>query len=641
MAWVRSVAALIVVWVLSFLAVALHLTALVAAVWVVATLVLVPIGVTLVDRLVALLLLAAAPAVLIAWVTPVAAWLVGPPILTSLLGSLVAVAWAVGWTRSPVVRSTDWVSIGLGLLTAGFFWLPYAGAGLARTLGALSTGFDQSAHYFMWMRVWANHGYLLANTLSDPDYWQWRVYPQGAQAVLADLGTVLTGSGQPPAQADTSVTMFVILSCAVAGALALVTAWSVDRLSRSRRNVDHRRVIVFQILAVLLVAVGPGSVIAVQSLSFAAGLVLVIPGMALAATASRCPRREGVLLGASLIAAAAVYPICALMAAVLWPLYLWTSRRYWTASSHRRWYGAGWTALVAVLCAPMFVLLALRGVDHNWETSGYFQVITFIAFVGIAIVLAVLIAVAPGRLPKSVQYACWVAAAVSVVLAAGGILEWATAGAPSYYTVKTMYLGWMLSVIAVAAGLVSVRECRPAGSAVTGEVTGQTGKTVLRPRDAAAAVVVISALLVGLAMISVDGRDPTRGWLQATSKQAWLISNSAISDRFGTYYALAAQYATHNQGITVVVPCVASGDQTAIRWAWFLNGGMSEVQWQVFQATCSASAQAPLGTLPEYLKAHPEVTVNALAIDENVYRQAAQVKVALDLSNLTVVPRGA
>ncbi|MEI8082154.1 MAG: hypothetical protein WCI74_09955, partial [Actinomycetes bacterium] len=388
------------------------------------------------------------------------------------------------------------------------------------------------------------------------------------------------------------------------------------------------------------VALGPGSVIGVQSLSFMAGLVVVIPGMALAATADRSPRRDGLLLGAALVSAAAIYPICALMALVLWPLYLWKSRHYWLASGRRRWFGAGWTVVVALLCAPTFVLLVLRNVEHNWETAGYFQVVNFVVYVGIAVLLAVLMVIAPGRVPPAVQSALWVAAGVSIALALAGSFERITAGEPSYYTIKTMYLGWMLSVIAVAAGLVSIRARHATVNSETGIAAGSGGKIVLRPVDVAAAVLVVSSLLAAIASIRVEERDPNRGWLQALSKQAWVISNSAIADRFGLYYAQTAQFASRNGGVTVVVPCVASGDQTAIRWAWFLNGGMNDVEWQVVRATCSASEQAPLGTLPEYLKAHPEVTVNALAVDQSSYRYAVEVKVEQGLSNLAVVQLG-
>ncbi|MEI8084355.1 MAG: hypothetical protein WCI74_21145, partial [Actinomycetes bacterium] len=66
----RCLVALALVWAASVLCYQVRLSVVVAAVAVVATVVVVPIGTTLVDRLVGLFLLVAAPAVLVAWVTP-------------------------------------------------------------------------------------------------------------------------------------------------------------------------------------------------------------------------------------------------------------------------------------------------------------------------------------------------------------------------------------------------------------------------------------------------------------------------------------------------------------------------------------------------------------------------------------------
>jgi len=631
-AWIRCAGALVVVWVVSFALYPLHLTALAAAIWIVATILLVPIGITLVDRIVALLLLAAAPAVLIAWFSPSVPWLVSPPVLAGLLGSLVALAWGLRWTRPVAIRMQDGVSICMGVLTALLFWLPFSGGGLARAVGLLSPGYDQASHYFMWMRVWANHGYLVLNSLPDPDYWDWRVYPQGAQAMLANLGAVITAGAVPPAQPATSANLFVVFYCVVVGALALVTAWSVDRISRSRKLVDRRLVAGLQVAAVLLVAIGPGSSVVVQSLSYTVGLVVVIPAMALAATAQRSPRRDGILIGAALIAAAATYPICALMAVLVWPLYLWTSRHFWLASTRRRVYAVVWTVVVAGLCVPTFVMLALSNVQRNWETWGYFQGIHPIAYLVIAVLLAALIGMGRGRLPKAAQYVCWVGGAVSGVLAAEGILQWLTKGEFSYYTIKTMYFGWMLAVIAVAAGLAAYRKPRkPAGS--------PAGTVVIGPSAVAAVVLLIAWILLAIPLQQADQKDPNRGALQSLSKEAWVRSNAAAWQDVGELEAQAAKYAASHSGVTVAVPCLVGRDQLVTTWSIFLTGGMSPTDWEVVEAICPASAEAPLKTLPRYLQLHPEVTVNALALDQSTYDYAVQAKKELGLTNLTVVPQ--
>lgn len=632
-ALLRCLGAFMFVWALSFALYPLQLTALAGVVWVVATLVLVPLGATITDRIVACLLLAAAPAVLIAWGTPLVPWLVSPPVLTGLLGSLVALAWGLGWTRPAATRLPDLVSIALGAVAATSFWLPFVGAGLARTVGILAAGADASNHYLMWIRVWANHGYLLVDSLPDLDSWNSRVYPQGSQALLADFATVLTGNSNPPATVDRSVGLFAILVCLQVGALALVVAWSVDRLSRiGSTKANQRRIMIFQVLAVLLVVVGPGSAISVLSLSFTVGLAVVIPALVLAATAQRSPKFSGLLVGASLIAAAASYPVCALVAVVLWPLYLWTSRQFWLASKRRRWYGATWTVVLALACAPMFVLLALRNLSHNWETTGYFQVLTIGVYVGTAILLALLIVYAPGRLPKPIEYAAWVAAAVSIILVAEGILQWLTADKPSYYTIKTMYLGWVLAVVAVAAGLAIMRR-RPGLSTAP-----LRSPLVQRISVAAAGVLVIGALLVSVPLANVDRTDPNRGWLQIFSKEAWVISDLTAWQKVGEVAVTTSKYGAKHDGVTIIIPCLSGVNQVPSAWGFALNGSMNQSELEVQTATCMGTKQRALGSLPAYLQDHPDVTVYALATDRSIYDHALEVKELFNLPNLNVEP---
>jgi len=43
-----------------------------------------------------------------------------------------------------------------------------------------------------------------------------------------------------------------------------------------------------------------------------------------------------------------------------------------------------------------------------------------------------------------------------------------------------------------------------------------------------------------------------------------------------------------------------------------------------------------LGTLPQYLRAHPEVSVNALTLDEDAHQHALAIKAAYGLSNLRI-----
>ncbi|MEI8082772.1 MAG: hypothetical protein WCI74_13110, partial [Actinomycetes bacterium] len=144
----RTVASIVLVWVISFGAYHLHLSAVAAVVWTVAVVIVCPIGATVTDRIVALSLLAAAPAVLIAWVSPLVPWLVSPVVLTGLLGTAAAVAWGLRIDTRPRWTAGDGVSTAMGTLVAVFYWFPFALGGLDRTIGVLSAGFDQIAHYF-------------------------------------------------------------------------------------------------------------------------------------------------------------------------------------------------------------------------------------------------------------------------------------------------------------------------------------------------------------------------------------------------------------------------------------------------------------------------------------------------------------
>ncbi|MEI8080380.1 MAG: hypothetical protein WCI74_00845 [Actinomycetes bacterium] len=631
---VRSVGALAVVWAVSLACSLVHLTSVPATAWCVATIALLPVGITLSDRLIALLLLGSAPAVLIAWISPNLPWLVAPGVLTGLLGTPVAIAYGLGWTKAVVIRVPDWVTLILGAATGAFFAIPYFGGGVARTIGVLSTGYDQGAHYFMWMRVWANHGYLLANTLPDPDAWAWRVYPQGSQAILADLGTVITGSSAPPTAVGTSVQLFAALVTVQAAMLAVVTAWSVDRLCRTKRQLGHlrqQRVVILQIVAVLLVAIGPGSMVATQSLSFTVGVVVIIPAMALAATATRSPRRDGILVAASLIAAAAVYPVCALLGVILWPLYLWTSRGFWLASRRRRWYAVAWTVATAIACSPMFVLIARRNLDHNWETAGYFQNPEGLVYAGVAISLVALILVGHRRSDKPVQYAYWVSAIALVVLGAQGIREWRSVGDLSYYTVKTMYLAWMLAVIAVCAGLASLRDQK---NPATAQPRSRLRKVATY--GVVAALLIVS-LLTELSLARLSQYDTNAGW-QAISKQGWVWTRASSLQEFGDLIVRSADYTRSHNGVSVLTPCFSRDDRLASNYLAYLTGGMNQVEVDVVMAACRLSRDGPLGTLPAYLQAHPEVTVNAIAIDQDSYEWALAEKESNRLSNLTVVP---
>ena len=163
-------------------------------------------------------------------------------------------------------------------------------------------------------------------------------------------------------------------------------------------------------------------------------------------------------------------------------------------------------------------------------------------------------------------------------------------------------------------------------------------------RHLAASAVAAGALLVGSLLLSIptsrmQSDDPSQGWAQAVSKKAWVIYHqNSFAAQYGSPSVSTTRFAAEHGGVTVFAPCFGDVSPTALHWAMALTGGMSQIDMDVLTATCPGSTEQVLGNLPQYLLAHPEVTVNALALDEDAYRRALAIKDQYRLSNLRVVP---
>ncbi|MEI8082532.1 MAG: hypothetical protein WCI74_11880, partial [Actinomycetes bacterium] len=152
-----------------------------------------------------------------------------------------------------------------------------------------------------------------------------------------------------------------------------------------------------------------------------------------------------------------------------------------------------------------------------------------------------------------------------------------------------------------------------------------------------AAALVLTSAFAAVALVGLDRQDIFQGWSRAVSKEAWVLSTAGLTDRFGNDALSVFEYAASHDGVTVVMPCSSSSEQTYIRWAMFLQGGMTETQIAVLSAACENTNVDPLGYLPVYLAAHPDVIVQAIARDAETYEYAVKVKAALRLSNFVVV----
>jgi hypothetical protein len=144
------------------------------------------------------------------------------------------------------------------------------------------------------------------------------------------------------------------------------------------------------------------------------------------------------------------------------------------------------------------------------------------------------------------------------------------------------------------------------------------------------------SLLTELALAQLNQNDINAGW-QAITKQGWLLSHSASFEQSGQQIMRASEYAKSHAGVSVLTPCFSRDDRLASYYLAYLNGGVNQTDVDVVVAACRLSRDGPLGTLPTYLKANPQVAVNAIAIDEDNYEWAVSEKNSYGLPNLTVV----
>lgn len=615
----RLAGSLLVVWVLSFAAYALHLTGVVAAAWLAAAVVLLPVGERVADRLIALVVIAAAAITLVAWVSPFVPLLLHPVVLTGILGTVPAVWWARRRGRAPVTGASDWVALGCGVIGGLLWWFPLRAASTAGLVDALYFAPDTAAHVTMLRGVWEHHGYEIVNTGAPVSAYVWQSYPEGTHALLSTLGSVITGSASVP-DVEISLRVYALLLAAQAGFLAFALAWAVARLA-GRAALGHGKLVtIAQVIPPLFLVIGPGAWILMSSLSFVTGIIMVVSGAVIAATSRGHPRRGALLVGAALVALCATYPLLAVFAPPIWVIFLWATRSFWL---RHRVSVVVVTAVVAAACSPMFFLLVLRDVPHGLDTPGVFEPIPIVVFVAVAWALGIALIVGPRLLPRPIAWLAWLAAIVTFVWVLMAIVNRLQLDRVQYYTAKSMYASLLLAVAVICAMVVVV---------VSGwhPVRPQLRKPWRQRLTVLFGVAFMGAsIAAGVLLVTVEESPMPSNWYRATPGAMW-IGGQTASPGGGESLTDMAELSTASGRIPVAFPC----DGTTAKWLATLTGSFGQVEYDAMTAAC---VEPGLGV---YLKENPDVQVDAFVGSVEARDYLLAEKRAEGLSNLRVIGVG-
>ncbi|MDP3972772.1 MAG: hypothetical protein Q8P61_07685, partial [Candidatus Nanopelagicales bacterium] len=614
----RLAAALALVWVLSFAAYPLHLTGVVALAWLVAAVVLLPVGERVADRLIALVVIAAAIITLVAWISPFVPLLLHPVLLTGALGTVPAVWWARGRGRAPVAGASDWVALGSGVIGGLLWWFPLRAASTAGLVDALFFAPDTAAHVTMLRGVWEHHGYEIVNTGAPVSAYIWQSYPEGTHALLSTLGSVITGSASAP-DVEISLRVYALLLAAQAGFLAFVLAWAVARLT-GRAALGHGKLLtIAQVIPGLFLVIGPGAWILMSSLSFVTGIIMAISGAVIATTSRGHPRLGALLVGAALVALSAAYPLLAVFAPPIWVIFIWVTRSFWL---RHRLAALVMTVGVALACSPMFFLLVLRDVSHGLGTPGVFEPIPIVVFVAVAWALGIALIAGPRWLPRPIARLAWLAAVVTFLWVLMAIVNRLQLDRVQYYTAKSMYASLLLAVAVICAIVVVV-------------ASGWQPVRPLRrkpwPQRLAAFFSVAfmgTSIAAGVLLVTVKESPLPSNWYRAIPGAMW-IGGQTASHGGGEWLTKMADLSTASGRVPVMLPC----DGTAAKWLATLTGSFRQVESEALDAAC-------LGGIVEYLREHPDVQVDAFVSQADVRDYLLAEKRADGLSNLRVIGVG-
>lgn len=615
----RAAALLAGVWIVTVAAYFAHLIAIPAALWFAAAVAFLPLGRSITDRIVAIVVGASAYLALVGWVSPHVPVLINPILLTGLLGSIPAVVWGLGKSRLPFVRAADYVSLSVGA-AAGLLWFrPMASLDPVRIVAQMYFGPDNAAHYGMWRGVWAEHGYEIAVSHVPHDAYIWTSYPQGAHVILSALGSVFTSSTEPPVSVAGALRLFALLVSIQVGAMALVMSWAVDRLTRIA--IGSRRLIrgIWQVVPAIVVVIGPGAFIFMSSVSFVTGFILMIPAAIYATTYARWPRRAALLTATALAGAVACYPVMAVFAPAAWLICLWMSRTYWLR--HKLLAGAV-TVVAAVVSVPMVLMLILRDVPHGWDVGGVFEPVPIFLFVATAAALGCIMIVGNRWFPKPLTALAWLAGVVSFALVVVTIVQWYRLGKVEYYSVKSLYATWVLTVLVICGAVA----CLMAGWHPADESVRQRRRLKVVSMVSGLALIVTAAF-AGMLLKTADV-SPLPGIWRVIPGGQWIAGAPGQGlYGMGSRILQFTEFSYRSGRIPVTIPCDLATD----KWLSFLGGGMSETEVIVYQSSCDLSGFVAV------LREYPQIKVDAFVTDVPAREDLLDLKHKYNLDNLTVI----
>jgi len=616
---IRLAIALVVVWGLSLGAFAIHLTGPLALIWLILAIYYLPLGSRVSDRIMAIAALGAAAVSLIAWVGPQVPPLMHPVTLTGVLGTAPAVVWARRGTPRirPKFPRSDWVALTCGLVAGFLWWLPLRASQTAELISALFFASDTASHLGMIRGVWNNHGYEIVHVGSGSgvDY-RWQTYPQGAQADLAAVGSVVMSEAMAP-EVNPLLRLYAVLLASLAGFLAFALAWAVARITHryaAKRPISQS---VGMLVTPVILVVGPGAWILMSSVSLVAGFITLILALVTAVTTDRHPRRGALLVTAGSIATCAAYPLLGLFVPLVWLAFLWFTRSYWMA---RFRLAVVVTALAALLCAPMFIMIVVRDVDHGLDAAGGFEKLPIPLLIVVVLLLAGVLAAGRARVPRPIRALTWITAATLACWSSLAISNWVAGGAVNYYATKMMYPSVLLALVAIASTCVA--RTRPEERASPNPARHRRAQVLAM---AAGALLLGTSLLGSVSLIANERGSSTGTWWTVAPGGIWVTGNTYLP-RFGSVLVDAVDRTESPLEVTLFVPChVELG-----RWAGALTDHRQESDTMLYLLSCDPN------DLADFLELDPKLRVDVFARNVQAYRELEQLKAEHNLRNLNL-----
>ena len=611
----RSLASLAAVWVVSAIAYFAHVSVIPAIAFLVCGILFLKIGSRVVDRFLAILIAAVTYVVLIAWISPMIPALIHPITLVGILGTVPAIAWAMGKTARPQWALADGISIGVGVVSAGLWFLPVGSWDRARMIDVLFFGPDNAPHLAMFNQVWRVHGYEFLANSPNGNFSDFSAYPEAAHAIFTAVGSVMTSSFSPPDAVP--LELFTLFSCLTAGLLALVLAWAVDRLIRGIASNHRIRSAIAQLVPPVILIVGPAAWILMSSVSFSVAAVLLVTAFALLATPGKRPRFTTLLVASSIVGMCAAYPLLGIFAPMIWIALLLVLRDY--VMKHRIAY-AVITTLAVLASAPMFLMLILREADHNLDTQGVFEPVPIALYVGSAFALAAILVVGTRAIPKPILRFAWPTAVATLLFSIGAIVQWQRLSAVPYYSVKSMYATLLLTIVALAAAVIAF--------SVGWEPIARQPRTRRQNVLVTSFAASLAALsgVAGVLLVTVQGNGQDASY-SIVPGYHWMMGDT--KSQIGETYESASTVSGPNRD-PVIIPCEPLN--TFMRWQTVLTTGRYGPESAgLLGVSCN------FDKFVTWVQEHPKVQVDAYVKDEEVRKALLAQKQKLGLSNLRVI----